>query len=715
MWPQDTSIGQRLALGFGTVFLLVLMLIARTDMAWTSIGLSLLVLGLGALVSFLVSRSVSGPARALGLASRALARGDFEPALRLASQAGDLPEAQTARDELRVLTAAFGSMAQELLHRERRFATQASLSAGLASSLDAEKVACDAVREIAEHTHCEFGLVYAHDRETHLLKRIGAYSLDGALEAIPVGEGIPGEAAASRRRVLVKDIPADTPFNVHFGFDQVPPRTIVAMPMVCQDQLVGTILLGSLHDLPDEALGFIEIASQQLGVSLQNALYHQQMQMMAEELQEKNELLESQNEEIQAQSEEIQAQNAEILRQNEEIHTQSEKLMAQKKELEEADRHKNEFLAMLAHELRNPLGALSNVVEVARLHGAKDPDCSQVHTILNRQVRHMARLLDDLLDVSRISRGKIELRKEPADLATAVAHAVETVRPLIEARKHEIQISLPPEPVRLEADPTRLEQVLVNLLDNAAKYTEPGGRIWLGAERVGTEAVLWVRDSGVGIPPELLPRVFDLFAQGDRSLDRSQGGLGIGLTMVRSLVEMHGGSVEAHSAGPGQGSELVVRFPALPASSTSEIPAPQRSTGLTPKPAGSEGTQRKLQRILLVDDNVDAAQMLAVFLEMWGHQVRVVHDGPAAIEAAMEDHPEIILLDLGLPGMDGYEVARRLRQQTSLSKTRLVALTGYAQEDARTRSRETGFDHHLIKPIAPADLQHLLATPSKGF
>lgn len=381
---------------------------------------------------------------------------------------------------------------------------------------------------------------------------------------------------------------------------------------------------------------------------------------------------------------------------------------AQREELAEADRRKDEFLAMLSHELRNPLGALSNVVQVLHLHGAGDSICGQVHAILGRQVQHMTRLLDDLLDVSRITHGKIELHKEPVDLVVAVAHAVETTRPFIEARRHELQVSLPAEPVWLEADPTRLEQILINLLSNAAKYTEPGGRIWLTAEREGAEAVLRVRDSGVGISPELLQCVFDLFTQGDRSPDRSQGGLGIGLTLVRSLTEMHGGSVQACSAGPGQGSEFMVCLPALPSTVETEIPGPRS--------AGSEReTWASHRRVLVVDDNVDAAKMLAMLLEMWGHQVWVAHDGPAAIEVAMNYRPAVVLLDIGLPRMDGYELARRLRQQVGLSEALLVALTGYGHEEARRRSREAGFNHHLVKPIGSAELRRLLTTLLEGL
>ncbi|MBI2875420.1 MAG: response regulator [Candidatus Tectomicrobia bacterium] len=694
----------------------------RREVIWTSAALSLLALLCGALISLRASRSVTRPVQALAQASRALARGDFEPALRLAAPVGDWREAQVSRNELRVLTAVFGAMAREISRREGRLSAQARLASVLASGLDTERIASEALREIAEHARCDLGLVYVHDPEAHLLRCVGTYALEGAPESLRVGEGIPGEAAASRRRVLVQGIPADTPFHVRLGFDQVPPRTVVAVPMVYQNQLVGSMLLGSLRDLPEDVLGFIETAAQQVGVSLQSALAHQRIQKLAEELQEKSELLAVQNEEFRVQAEELQERNEQLQAQSEELQAQSEELLAQQQELEEADRRKDEFLAMLSHELRNPLGAISNVVEVLRRRGSTDPVCDQMHAILDRQVTHMARLLNDLLEVSRVTQSKIALRQEPVDLATAVSRAVETARPLLETRGHDLQVSLPAQPVRLEADPMRLEQILVNLLDNAAKYTEPGGQISLTAEREGEQApgsepaldliqgpgqaVLRVRDTGVGIPPELLPHVFDLFTQGDRAPDRAQGGLGIGLTLVKRLVEMHGGSVAAYSDGPGKGSELVVWLPALPAN-----PAAQASDAHSVSSPEAQGSP---QRVLIVDDNVDGARMLAMILEMWGHQVWMAHDGPAAIEAAKAYQPGIVLLDIGLPGMDGYEVAQRLRQQKDLSPMRLVALTGYGHEEDRARSREVGFDEHLVKPVPPEQLQQVMASISRG-
>ena len=388
---------------------------------------------------------------------------------------------------------------------------------------------------------------------------------------------------------------------------------------------------------------------------------------------------------------------AKVMRDATERKRLEEELRRRADELAEADRRKDEFLAMLAHELRNPLAPVRNALEVIRLRPEDASLVDQARATAARQVGHMARLIDDLLDVARITTGKIQLRTEPVDLAAVMAHAAEAARPLIEARQHHLEVSPPPGPARVPGDPTRLEQVLTNLLNNAAKYTEPGGRIHLSAEVAPGAATIRVRDTGIGIPAETLPRIFDLFAQDDRSLVRSQGGLGIGLTLVRSLVELHGGTVHAASAGPGKGSEFVVRLPAPPGDPAAPGRAPAESAPGRPH-----------RRILVVDDHADSARTLARVLELWGHEVRVAHSGPDGIAEAAARPPDLILLDIGLPGMDGYEVARRLRALAAPASMALVALTGYGQDEDRRRARDAGFDHHLVKPVDFDDLRGLL-------
>ena len=367
-------------------------------------------------------------------------------------------------------------------------------------------------------------------------------------------------------------------------------------------------------------------------------------------------------------------------------------------ELAAADRRKDEFLAMLAHELRNPLAAISNAGYVLGNKGSLDPRSTELLAMVGRQIRHLSRLVDDLLDVSRFSRGLIELRKAPMELRRAVDGAVETARPHVEQRRHTLEVALPDEPLWLEADITRIEQVLANLLHNAAKYTPSGGLIQLAAERQDGEAVLRVRDNGAGISADLLPQIFDLFVQEERSLDRSQGGLGIGLTLVRSLVERHGGRVAVASEGPGQGTEFTVR---LPLSDPPDI-------GASSQEGKREDAGPRTVRALLVEDNLDAAEALGELLRMWGHEVHIAHDGPSALHLAEKERPDVLLLDIGLPGMDGYEVARRLRSTPGFAGVKLIALTGYGQEADRQRSGLAGFDHHLVKPVDLEQLRALL-------
>ncbi len=369
---------------------------------------------------------------------------------------------------------------------------------------------------------------------------------------------------------------------------------------------------------------------------------------------------------------------------------------------QELDRRKDEFLAILAHELRNPLAPLSNSLEVLKVAENSSELMEQTRGVMERQVRQMVRLVDDLMDVSRITRGKIELRREPTELAAVLECAVETARPAIEASGHELTVTLPPEPVSLDADLNRLAQVFSNLLNNAAKYTEPAGQIRLSAERQGSEVVVKVRDTGIGISGEVLPRVFDIFTQGDRSLERAQGGLGIGLSLVRGLVELHGGSVAAHSAGLGQGSEFTVRLPVL-ASAAREI----RTADGDGEPPAVAAAHR---RILVADDNTDSAESLALLLTLRGSEVRTAHDGWEAVETAAAFGPDIVLLDIGMPRLNGYEAARKIREQARGKRVVLIALTGWGQDEDRRRSTDAGFDFHLVKPVDFAALEQLLAS-----
>jgi signal transduction histidine kinase/ActR/RegA family two-component response regulator len=367
--------------------------------------------------------------------------------------------------------------------------------------------------------------------------------------------------------------------------------------------------------------------------------------------------------------------------------------------LREEDHRKTEFLALLAHELRNPLAPLRNGLQIMRLAAADPEAVDRSRTIMERQLQHLVRLVDDLLDVSRISRGKIELRKERIPLAAVVENALETCEALVKQQDAHLTVTLPEAPLYVDADKTRLAQALCNLVSNAAKYSDPGSTIWLTVTREGNQAVVSVRDNGVGIPAHMLPKVFDLFTQVDRSLEKAQGGLGVGLTIVKRLIEMHGGRVEARSEGQGMGSEFVIRLPLV----LSVVNEKQQQ--------GSEPQKKQTgrHRILVVDDNVDSASSLAMMLKIMGSEVRTAHDGLEALEAAAAFRPDVNLLDIGMPKLNGYDACRRIRQQPWGKNIVIVALTGWGQDEDKKRSQEVGFDGHFVKPVEPVALEKLLA------
>ncbi len=374
--------------------------------------------------------------------------------------------------------------------------------------------------------------------------------------------------------------------------------------------------------------------------------------------------------------------------------------------LKQADRSKDEFLAMLAHELRNPLAPIANATEIMALKTLEDDELLWCREVIERQVKHLTRLVDDLLDVSRISHGKVNLQREPIAVAEVVTRAIETSNPVIRARDQELLVEMPGEELMVYGDATRLAQVIGNLLNNAAKYSENGGRIWLIVEglrrkkdEAPAEVLIRVKDEGTGISPELLPQLFELFAQGPHAMERAEGGLGVGLALVRRLVVMHGGSVSASSEGPRKGSEFAVRLPLC-----TEVPQVRAEVPEEPAPS-PQG-----RRILIVDDNVDSATSLRLLLQRQGHEVRQAHDGLAGLAAAEEFRPDVLLLDIGLPEMNGYELARRIRAQPWGKDATLIALTGWSQDDVRGRTLEAGFDIHLIKPVDAAELMRLMKT-----
>lgn len=365
--------------------------------------------------------------------------------------------------------------------------------------------------------------------------------------------------------------------------------------------------------------------------------------------------------------------------------------------LREGDRRKDEFLAILAHELRNPLAPISNSLQLLRASTDCTEEVGQIYEIMERQVNHMVRLVDDLMEVSRITRGQVDLRRREIDLATVIQSAVETSRPLIEAGRHHLLVSLPSEPLRIYGDEVRLAQVFANLLNNSAKYTDAGGDITLTATRDQAQAKVTVRDNGIGLSPDNVTNVFDLFVQEDRSTGRSQGGLGIGLTLVKSLVELHGGTIAVHSPGRGQGSEFEVHLPLIAGAARALAPA-----------EAEQAARRLPGRVLVVDDNRDAATTMGMLLQSLGIDVQIANTGPAALQIVERDRPHVILLDLGMPEMDGFEVARRIRQRSANASIKLIALTGWGQAEDLNRTRQAGFDHHLVKPANFKSLLNLL-------
>lgn len=370
--------------------------------------------------------------------------------------------------------------------------------------------------------------------------------------------------------------------------------------------------------------------------------------------------------------------------------------------LRDADRRKDEFIATLAHELRNPLAPIRNALQIARSHGATEAQRRWSHDVIDRQLRNMALLLDDLLDVSRITRGTLQLRLEPVELAAIIDTAIETARPLIDMRKHRLTVLLPRQAVWLSADALRLAQAISNLLTNAAKYSEPHGAIRLEATTKSKQLLIQVADEGMGIEPHMLSRIFEMFAQGKPAVERAEGGLGIGLSLVKGLIGLHGGTVEAASGGPGKGSVFTIRLP-LPRMVVGSS-EPQADSGA--QPTGGVG-----RRVLVVDDNRDIAESLALLLELEGHQTRVAYDGRYALEIADAFEPEVVVLDIGMPHLNGHETASELRKRTWAANTVFVAVTGWGQPDDRRRSLDAGFHHHFVKPVDPAELRALL-TPN---
>ena len=458
-----------------------------------------------------------------------------------------------------------------------------------------------------------------------------------------------------------------------------------------------------------------EILRSKVSVLVELYCKRRELQSLNEELATANAELAQANRALELdRARQLQALNRELKAANVELATANRALQAEiavrariEEQLKAADRHKDEFLAMLAHELRNPLAPIRNAVHLLRAQPSADEELRWVQDVIDRQLGSLTRLVDDLLDVSRITRGKINISREPIAIGAIVQSAVETVQPLIVEKEQLLTIDVPEPELLLDGDYTRLTQVVGNILSNSSKYTNRGGAISLSVQRAGTNVEIRVRDNGIGIAGPDLPRIFDLFTQAEQSDQRGLGGLGIGLALVRRLVELHGGTVVAQSDGPGLGSEFIVQLPRRNESQAPHGAQATQASAHSPAetPAGTNSGTRAGRRILIVDDNRDALESLSALMEMSGHEVHTAADGESALAVAERCHPEVVLLDLGLPKVDGYEVARRLREESWGKRAVLVALTGWGQDEDRRRTRECGFDSHMVKPL---DLEALL-------
>ena len=507
---------------------------------------------------------------------------------------------------------------------------------------------------------------------------------------------------------------AATLIHQHPRFERTPIIFVTGVHVSELDRLkgykVGAVDYVSIPVVP-------EILRSKVAVLIELYTKRRELQVLNRTLAQANERLAEANTTLQAEkTRELETLNRVLQRANQELESANRLLQTEVAErtrvelaLKEADRHKDEFLAMLAHELRNPLAPIHNAVQLMHRQSFADPQLTWSRDVIGRQLAHLTRLVDDLLDVSRITRGKINLSKEVIELETLMTRTVETVQPLFEERGHTLTVEVPKGILAVLGDPTRLVQALGNVLTNAAKYTERGGRISLAAAESGSELVIRVRDNGIGIPADLMPMIFNLFTQLDRTSGPPQSGLGIGLALVQRLIEMHGGSVTASSDGLGKGSEFLIRLPLFIREQVESGQPLQQLSALEQSMTNAEGPARTQRRILVADDNNDALESLATLLQLSGHEVYTAANGAMALESAEQHRPEVALLDIGMPKLDGYEVARRIRAQPWGQRITLVALTGWGQDSDRRRSQEAGFDSHLVKPLDLDKLTELLA------
>ena len=661
-----------------------------------------------ATLSVLTARAVSGPARALVATADAMKDGDWKPALALAPSSAGASSARPS-DEMRRLADAIGGAAVALESREQRLRAEGLLARAVASTLNRGELADSALRAMSSYLGAMVGIVYC-TKDSQLIP-VAHYATAAEAEPMGIGDGLPGQAARERRPIFISDVPPMAEFQVKLGYDAAHPRAVAALPLVIRDTLHGVVVIGALRELTVAARDFLISSATQLSIGFENAASYEAIQALLAEVRESNEKIQAQNEELQVQNEEIQAQSEEIQAQSEELQAQHEEMQAQNEELiqqseelrrhaaalADADERKNRFLGVLAHELRNPMAPITNSLVILQQSAPGSSSAKRAQTIIERQTMHLVRLIDDLLDITRISEGKIHIRRERLDLIDVVRTCIEDLGAAFEQAGIVLELDLPNAAVMISGDRIRLCQVIGNLLNNCLKFCGSDGRVKISVrvDHASGAAVIRITDNGVGMEPELLQRLFQPFSQGAAGLARTHGGLGLGLALVRALVSLHEGAVDAHSDGLGRGAQFTIRLPLDVSDSTlhdAKAVAPQT---LAPRAA---------HRILIIEDNMDAAVSLAEVLRFHGHEVDVAHSGPAGVELARSLHPDIVLCDVGLPDMSGYDVARAIREEPGTRSALLVAVTGYASASDKELAYSAGFDLHLAKPLDVARL-----------
>jgi signal transduction histidine kinase/ActR/RegA family two-component response regulator len=666
-------------------------------------------------IAFGTARSVSKPTREVVKVAHGFESGLWKPALAWApaadTAAGTAPE---PRDEMAKLRRAIGAAAAALEKREQRLFADAQVASATAASLDRDEIADRVLLAMVEEVHAEAAALYLRSSDGESLEPIATYALQDELAPIRIGVGIPGEAVRTCRPVVVRDIAPDTPFRIKLGLDELSPKTLVAVPVLFRREPIGVVVVASLHELDDADVTFLRVASGQLAIGLRNAIAHAEVQRLLSAVTEKNQQiaaqnanLQAQNEEIQAQSEEIQAQSEEITAQNEQLREQAEELRTRAAELAQADERKNQFVSVLAHEMRNPMAPITSALYLLSHSAPGSGEVRQAIDIITRQTRQLKALLEDLIDIARIGQGKLRIERKVVDIVTIVRNCTQDRRPLFDQAGLVMNTNFPAMPIRVTGDETRLSQVVSNLLGNALKFSRRSSAITVTVrldERPG-QVMIEVADQGAGLDPAFMPHVFEPFSQAAESGSRA-GGMGLGLALVKALTELHGGSVRVQSDGIDKGACFTVRLPTMQQPTSGAVPAQLEGMRQQRRDAGRS---LPASRILIVEDQPDAADTLAQVLRLQGHEVAIARSGTEALVRAGDLKPRVILCDIGLPDMDGYEVARRLRSSASGREAILVALTGYAGDQARARAEEAGFDLHLVKPIDVERLGEIVA------